>query len=360
MSITHDDSLIIRTWYEIAAHAINARASDIHIEANHQGTLVRIRIDGLLQVQSQYAPEYHERLITRIKILARLDIAEKRTPQDGHLNIGLDFANPNIDCRVSILPTLHGEKAVIRILPNRLEELSLERIGLLPEQLDILQKAIVKPNGLILVTGPTGSGKTRTLYSCLSSLNQPHRNLCSIEDPIEIRLPGVNQVAYHPRAGLDFSLIIKSLLRQDPDVIMIGEIRDSATAQLAIQAAQTGHLVLSTLHTRDARGALARLQSLGVDKESLESCLRCVSSQRLVRRLCPNCKSQMESEANGACSYCGGKRHFGRIGIHEVLSARHLFDPALPFTSLRAAGILRVNEGLIDHTELEAEVSAWH
>jgi len=237
------DSHIIRTWHDIAVDALNHRATDIHIEARAQETVVRMRIDGHLTLQNQYPIDFHERLITRIKILARLDIAEKRLPQDGRLMIGRDFSHPNIDCRVSILPTLYGEKAVVRILPSCLEELALDQIGLLPEQLGIVQEAISQTNGLILVTGPTGSGKTRTLYSCLNSLNQVQRNICSVEDPIEIRLPGINQVAYHPKAGLDFSTIIRALLRQDPDVIMIGEIRDSASAQLAIQAAQTGHLV---------------------------------------------------------------------------------------------------------------------
>ena len=360
MSISHDDSLIIRTWYEIAANALTARASDIHIEPSNLGTLVRIRVDGLLNVQSQHSAELHERLITRIKILARLDIAEKRIPQDGRLCIGLDFSSPDIDCRVSILPTLYGEKAVIRVLPNRLDELSLEHIGLLPEQLAILHKALSQPNGLFLVTGPTGSGKTRTLYSCLRTLNQTHRNLCSIEDPIEIRLPGVNQVAYHPRAGLDFPVIIKALLRQDPDVIMIGEIRDSATANLAIQAAQTGHLVLSTLHTRNARGALARLKSLGVDQESIESCLHSVSSQRLIRKLCGDCKPAMNARSSELCKTCKGSRYFGRLGVHEVLSAQHLLDPSLPHISMRDAGLCKVKEGLIDNASLDTEVSKWH
>jgi type II secretory ATPase GspE/PulE/Tfp pilus assembly ATPase PilB-like protein len=228
------DSHIIRTWHDIAVNALNNRATDIHIEARSQETVVRTRIDGRLTLQNQYPIDFHERLITRIKILARLDIAEKRLPQDGRLVIGYDFSHPNIDCRVSILPTLHGEKAVVRILPSRLEELALDQIGLLPEQLGIVQESISQTNGLILVTGPTGSGKTRTLYSCLSSLNHVQRNICSVEDPIEIRLPGINQVAYHPKAGLDFLTIIRALLRQDPDVIMIGEIRDSASAQLAI------------------------------------------------------------------------------------------------------------------------------
>ena len=359
MSSTYDDSLIIRTWHEIAVNALKSRASDIHIEAGLQGTLVRIRIDGLLQVQSQYQIELHERLITRIKILARLDIAEKRLPQDGRLLIGHDFSKPNIDCRVSILPTLYGEKAVVRILPSSIEELALESIGLLPEQFDIFQKALSQTNGLILVTGPTGSGKTRTLYSCLRQLNQSHRNLCSIEDPIEIRLPGVNQVAYHPRAGLDFSTIIRALLRQDPDVIMIGEIRDSASAQLAIQAAQTGHLVLSTLHTRNARGALTRLKGLGVDHESLQSCLRSVSSQRLLRKLCRQCQGKTTVN-NSQCLSCKGYGHHGRIGVHEVLSNAHIFNPSLTHPTMYDAGMHHAKAGLIDFRELENEVGTWH
>ena len=359
MSSTHDDSLIIRTWHEIAVNALESRASDIHIEAGPQATLVRIRVDGLLQVQAQFEIQLHERLITRIKILARLDIAEKRLPQDGRLLIGPDFSKPNIDCRVSVLPTLHGEKAVVRILPNCIDDLTIEQVGLLPEQLAIFQNALNQANGLILVTGPTGSGKTRTLYSGLSTLNQSHRNLCSIEDPIEIRLPGVNQVAYHPRSGLDFPIIIRALLRQDPDVIMIGEIRDSATAELAIQAAQTGHLVLSTLHTRNARGVLARLKSLGIDQESLESCLRSVSSQRLVRKICQQCLGRNIEEIS-PCPSCKGARSYGRIGVHEVLSATYLFDPALKYPSMYEAGLQYVKAGLIREADLKTEVGTWH
>ena len=358
MSKPHDDSLIIRTWHEIAVNALQSRASDIHIEAGSQGTLVRIRVDGLLQVQAQFDIQFHERLITRIKILARLDIAEKRLPQDGRLLIGLDFVKPNIDCRVSILPTLYGEKAVIRILPSCIDELAIEQVGLLPEQLEIFKNVLNQVNGLILVTGPTGSGKTRTLYSCLRILNQNHRNLCSIEDPIEIRLPGVNQVAYHPRSGLDFPTIIRALLRQDPDVIMIGEIRDSATAQLAIQAAQTGHLVLSTLHTRNARGALNRLKSLGLDQEALESCLRSVSSQRLVRKICRQCSGEDINQGN-KCASCNGSGCHGRIGIHEVLSAAHIFDLSFQYRTIYEAGIHYVTAGLIKESDLLTEVGTW-
>ena len=359
MSVAQDDSLIIRTWYEIAAHALDARASDIHIEAGVQATLIRFRIDGLLRIHSQQSIELHERLIARIKVMARLDLAEKRLPQDGRLCIGLNFSRPDRDCRVSILPTLHGEKAVVRILPNGLDDLDLKEIGLLPDQLTAFRNALTQPNGLIIVTGPTGSGKTRTLYSCLRQLNQSHRNLCSIEDPIEIRLAGVNQVAYHPRAGLDFPTIIRALLRQDPDVIMIGEIRDTATAQLAIQAAQTGHLVLSTLHTRNARGAVPRLQHLGIDQESLKSCLLSVSSQRLVRMRCRQCFN-FNSKEKAQCLSCGNSGYFGRIGVHEVLSQSKLFDPSPSFISMRVAGLAHIQAGLITQADLESEVGAWH
>ena len=356
MSELLHDSHIIRTWHEIAVNALNTRSTDIHIEARPQETVVRTRIDGRLTLQNQYPIDLHERLITRIKILARLDIAEKRVPQDGRLAIGHDFSHPNIDCRVSILPTLYGEKAVIRILPSRLEELALDQLGLLPDQLEILKEAISQTNGLILVTGPTGSGKTRTLYSCLSALNQVQRNICSVEDPIEIRLPGVNQVAYHPKAGLDFPTIIRALLRQDPDVIMIGEIRDSASALLAIQAAQTGHLVLSTLHTRNAIGALCRLKSLGIDQESIESCLRCVSSQRLVRKLCKECN---RIPAKKSCDLCKGAGYFGRIGIHEVLGSKHLFNSTQAL-DIYSAGMQLLNTGLIDQISLDSELGTWH
>ena len=359
MSIAADDSLIIRTWYEIAAHALDARASDIHIEAGTLATLIRIRVDGLLQIQSHYPIELHDRLITRIKVLARLDIAEKRLPQDGRLCIGHDFSKPNIDCRVSILPTLHGEKAVIRILPSCIDDLNLQEIGLLSDQLEIFQQALAQSHGLILVTGPTGSGKTRTLYSCLRQLNQDHRNLCSIEDPIEIRLAGVNQVAYHPRAGLDFPTIIRALLRQDPDVIMIGEIRDAATAQLAIQAAQTGHLVLSTLHTRNACGAVPRLKNLGIDQESIESCLLMVSSQRLVRKTCLKCHRQNDITKT-QCQTCKGSGYFGRIGVHEVLSKKNILSISASYLSMRDAGLIHMQAGLINQVALDNEIGTWH
>ena len=355
MTSVNDESLIIRTWQEIAIHALDSRASDIHIEAQEYETIVRIRVDGRLRLLSEYSINLHDRLISRIKILSRLDIAEKRIPQDGSLAIGHDFSKPNIDCRVSILPTLHGEKAVIRILPSHIDNLTLDSIGLLPEQLEIFKNALSQTNGLILVTGPTGSGKTRTLYSCLNTLNTEELNLSSVEDPIEIRLPGVNQVAYHPNAGLDFSTIIRSLLRQDPDVLMIGEIRDSSTAQLAIQAAQTGHLVLSTLHTRNALGALNRLHSLGIDQEDIDSCLRCVSSQRLVAKCCIHCSA---NDMKKDCLFCQGSNYFDRIGVHEVLDEKQILERK-NFLGIHSAGMRHIQSGLIDQVSLEKEIGSW-
>ena len=356
MSPFEDDSLIIRAWHEIAVTALQSRASDIHIEAGPQETLVRLRVDGALQLLKRHPISQHERLITRIKILARLDIAEKRLPQDGRLCIGADFSQPDVDCRVSTMPTLYGEKVVVRILPSLIKELSLDRVGLLPEQLAIFRSAIQQPHGLILVTGPTGSGKTRTLYSCLSELNQPEKNLCSVEDPIEIRLPGVNQVSFHEKAGLDFVTIIRALLRQDPDVLMIGEIRDSASARVVIEAAQTGHLVLSTLHTRNARGALARLRTLGIEQEHIASCLNCVSSQRLVRTFCQKCKRHA---LDFNCLKCKGSGYFGRIAIHEVLNHQMIFSPDACFLDMHAAGMHYVQQGLINPELLTHEIGSY-
>ena len=373
MTTQYDDFTIIRAWQEITSRAIQARATDIHVEAHEHETAIRIRVDGELyplHMQTQLA---HERIIARIKVLARLDIAESRLPQDGRLLVGLDYSHPNVDCRVSILPTLHGEKAVLRLLPSPTHDLSLNLLGLLSEQLAILKNAIEQPDGLILVTGPTGSGKTRTLYSCLSQLNTTGRNLCSIEDPIEIRLPGVNQVAYHPKAGLDFNHIICALLRQDPDVILIGEIRDAATAELALQAAQTGHLVFSSLHTRGAIASVERLRSLGIASDRLRSSLRCISSQRLVRQICSACLGASLEER---CKQCAGVGLFNRIGVHEVLPFTGAIADAFEchtsiseltkrakeagFLDMRSAGMQHVQHQRITLSELEAQLGSWH
>lgn len=373
MSTPHDDFTIIRAWQEIVAQAIHARATDIHVEAHEDTTAIRIRVDGALQLMGRRNDIAHERIIARIKVLARLDIAEQRLPQDGRLLLGLNYSKPDMDCRVSILPTLHGEKAVLRLLPSGAHELDMGKLGLHPEQQALLADAIKQPDGLILVTGPTGSGKTRTLYSCLNQLNRNHRNVCSIEDPIEIRLPGVNQVAYHPKAGLDFSCIVRAMLRQDPDVILIGEIRDAATAKLAIQAAQTGHLVLSTLHTRGAIASAHRLRGLGIANDELRDCLRCITSQRLVRTLCSLCHGR---RTDLPCTQCHGSGLLGRIGVHEVLPfspamgcafERHTsiaeltqYAKSIGFEDLHTAGMRHVAQERITETELHAQIGSWH
>lgn len=317
-----DDQHIIHLWQEICSAAITQRASDIHIEVHQDKSLVRFRVDGELIPFKVFRRDEHVRLMARIKILAKLDIAEQRLPQDGRLQIYADYSSPEIDCRVSTLPTLYGEKAVIRLLNTSSNELELEKIGFTPIQLRIVKQALSQTHGLILVCGPTGSGKTRTLYSFLKYLNREQLNLCSIEDPIEIRLPGVNQVAYHPKAGLDFGLIIRALLRQDPDVMMIGEIRDRDTAMLAIQAAQTGHLVLSTIHARNALGCIERLENLGIERHAISDNALFVSSQRLIKRI-------DSSQADG------------RLAVHEVLE----FSPSI-CTAIQTSRGVREIEGI--------------
>ena len=373
LTTQNDDFTVIRVWQAIVTQALLARASDIHVEALEHKTVIRIRVDGVLKkLQAPIAVE-HERIIARIKILARLDIAEQRIPQDGRLSVGLNYTRPDIDCRVSILPTLHGEKAVLRLFPPPSTALDFDLLGLHAQQLTDLADAIAQPDGLILVTGPTGSGKTRTLYSCLNQLNTSGRNVCTIEDPIEIRLTGVNQIAYHPKAGLDFNNIIRALLRQDPDVIMIGEIRDAVTAELAMQAAQTGHLVLSTLHTRGALASIQRLRSLGIASDVLRACLRCISSQRLARQICSACHAEGSRDD---CLLCGGTGLFDRIGIHEVLpftsAIANAFEGTVTsadltyqvqktgFLDMRSAGMVHVANQRITLAELNTQLGSWH
>lgn len=342
------DHHIIRLWQEIALAAVREDASDVHIEAQQQRCIVRFRIHGDLRLYQSYSKNDHIRLITRIKILAKLDIAEQRVPQDGRLIIDSgDAANSAVDCRVSTMPTLFGEKIVVRLLKTNDTELDIHHIELTDAQLCIVKRSLNQRHGLILVCGPTGSGKTRTLYSFLQFLNQPHLNLCSIEDPIEIRLKGVNQIAYHPKAGLHFNVIIRALLRQDPDVMMIGEIRDPETAALAINAAQTGHLVLSTIHTRNALSCIERLKHFGIQPHSIAQNILFISSQRLVRHK---------------------DLRAGRFAIHEVLP----FTPSLVsaienrlsptklekiasedgFQSMRHQACLFVEQGIIDESVL--------
>lgn len=311
--------------------AIQRRASDIHIEPQSHQIRIRLRIDGVLQSLPTHPADVGASLIARLKILAGLDIAERRMPQDGQFTLELNDSAESF--RLSTLPTRYGEKAVIRLLQGSRQSVMLENLGMPAASLRRFREILSRPQGLILVTGPTGSGKTFTLYSGLSWLNHPQRNLCSVEDPIEIPLSGVNQTQIHPRAGLDFGRILRALLRQDPDVIMLGEIRDAETAEIAIKAAQTGHLVLSTLHTNSTTETLTRLGQMGIPGYLVASALKLVIAQRLVRRLCPHCREPAEAighfpqtiwpgtvrnwRAVGCEHCCSG--FYGRLALFELL-----------------------------------------
>ena len=287
------DDVIIHFWQNVVNQALQNRASDIHVEPENGVSHIRLRIDGHLKHLTSSPSNWHERIASRIKILARLDIAEKRLPQDGQMLIGHQEHVPNIDCRISTLPTLHGEKIVLRILNQSADDLNLDLLGFTDRQLVDLKLALSRPQGFILVTGPTGSGKTHTLYSCLKQLMDGTKNLTSIEDPIEVQLKGVNQVHINEKAGLRFDTALRALMRQDPDVIMVGEIRDLKTAEVAFQAAETGHLVLATLHANDAPSALWRLKQLGIGLDQLANNLICITAQRLVRLFCHHCAGQL-------------------------------------------------------------------
>lgn len=306
----HDENRIIHLWRETLIYSIERHATDIHIEPYSEYTLIRCRVDGLLQIYRKINADWHDHLTAHIKIQASLDIAEKRLPQDGRLSFN------TTDCRVSCLPTLNGEKIVVRVLFHDPKQLGIHKLGFNKSQLETILKALEEPQGLFLVTGPTGSGKTLTLYSCLSLLNDGARNISSVEDPVEIRMPGINQISVNEKIGLDFPLILRALLRQDPDIILIGEIRDFKTAQIALQAAQTGHLVFASLHTNNALSAVDRLIHLGCDKELAISCLQFVSAQRLVRKFCSHCKK--ESSTRESCAKCNNTGFSGRQAVHEI------------------------------------------
>ena len=295
-------------------------ASDIHVESGAESFRVRFRIDGRLQVVAQPPLGVRDAMVSRIKVLARMDIAEKRLPQDGRLQF--PFQGLTVDVRVSSLPTVHGEKMVLRLLNFHQERPTLSGLGFEAEDEALLLHAISRPHGMVLVTGPTGSGKTLSLYSCLERINREDINVSSVEDPCEIYLPGANQVSIHERAGLTFASALRALLRQDPDVIMVGEIRDAETAEIAIQAALTGHMVLSTLHTNDAPSTLERLRHLGVAPFQVASSVHLVVAQRLVRRLCIHCKKACTDKpdiymAHG-CALCD-QGYKGRVGIYQVM-----------------------------------------
>jgi type IV pilus assembly protein PilB len=286
-----DDTPVVRFVNKVLLDAINSGASDIHLEPYEKEFRVRFRNDGVLHEVASPPRSLAMRIIARLKVMSRMNIAERRVPQDGRIKMNLS-RNRSIDFRVNTLPTLHGEKVVLRILDGGAAQIGVDALGFEPEQKDIFTRAINKPYGMVLVTGPTGSGKTVSLYTGLNMLNTPDRNISTCEDPVEINLVGVNQVNVNNKAGLDFSLALRAFLRQDPDIIMVGEIRDLETAEIAVKAAQTGHLVLSTLHTNDAPQTLTRLANMGVPPYNIASAVHLIMAQRLARRLCTHCKKE--------------------------------------------------------------------
>jgi general secretion pathway protein E len=329
-----DDAPIIRLLNALLTQAAREGASDIHIEPYERHSSVRFRVDGSLREVVQPHRALHAALISRLKIMAELDIAEKRLPQDGR--ISLRIGSRALDVRVSTLPSAHGERAVLRLLDKSGPRLRLRDVGMQGQTLSRLESLIAQPHGLILVTGPTGSGKTTTLYAALGQLDASRSNIMTVEDPIEYELPGVGQTQVNPRIELDFARALRAILRQDPDIIMIGEIRDFETAQIAIQASLTGHLVLATLHTNDAVSAVTRLGDMGIEPFLLSSCLLGVLAQRLVRKLCTSCAGQ-------GCEACGHSGYSGRTGIFELLmtddTLRGLIHDRAAEAGIRSAAI---------------------
>jgi general secretion pathway protein E len=328
-----DDAPAIRLINGIIAEAARQGVSDIHIEPYETGLVVRMRVDGVLRETLRMPPHVAPVVVSRIKVMARLDIAERRLPQDGR--IGLTLAGKLLDVRVSTLPSRAGERVVLRILDKANAGLGLDVLGMPTAINRLCREALTEPNGIILVTGPTGSGKSTTLYSGLRLLNDGTRNILTVEDPVEYAIHGVGQTQVNPKVGLSFAAGLRAILRQDPDVVMVGEIRDRETAEIAVQASLTGHLVLSTVHTNDAVGAITRMRDMKVEPFLLASTLRAVIAQRLVRRLCPHCRKAVPASGPAAgllglepgeaiheprgCRECGGTGYGGRIGVFEAV-----------------------------------------
>jgi type IV pilus assembly protein PilB len=333
-----DDAPVVRFIQKMLLDAISEGASDIHFEPYEKSYRIRFRTDGILREVASPPLIIKEKIASRIKVISRLNIAEKRVPQDGRMRLVLSKSR-SIDFRVSTLPTMYGEKIVLRILDPSSATLGIEALGYEPEQKKTLMEAIERPYGMVLVTGPTGSGKTVSLYTCLNLLNKPGINISTAEDPAEIPLPGINQVNIDDRAGLTFPAALKAFLRQDPDIIMVGEIRDLETAEISIKAAQTGHMVLSTLHTNDAPSTLTRLMNMGIPTFNIASSILLITAQRLARRLC-TCKKPLEVPVEalrnagfteedldgswtlygpGSCERCKGSGYKGRVGIYQVM-----------------------------------------
>ena len=384
-----EDAPVVRFLHKMLIDAINLGASDLHFEPYEHIYRVRFRIDGQLQEISSPPAIIKEKLASRIKILARLDISEKRVPQDGRMKLRIS-AEHAIDFRVSTLPTLFGEKIVIRILDPNSAKVGIDALGYEDEEKERLLRAVARPYGMVLVTGPTGSGKTVSLYTCLNLLNKPGTNISTAEDPSEIYMQGVNQVNVNDRVGLNFAVALRAFLRQDPDVIMVGEIRDLETADIAVKAAQTGHLVLSTLHTNDAPGTLTRLRNMGVAPFNIASSVILITAQRLARKLCPKCKKPEQipeqvlldagfqrEELDGSwtayqpvgCDACNNG-YKGRTGVYQVMpisdelrriiladgSATELAQQARAegIRTMRESGLIKVKKGITSLEEILA------
>ena len=354
---------VIKLVNLFVSQAIRARASDIHIEPYQKEVNIRYRIDGVLYNMHTLPRRFQSAITSRVKIMAKLDIAEKRLPQDGRIMIKI--ADKDIDIRVSIIPTTFGERIVLRLLDKRSIFYNLEEIGLSPDKLDVMNRLIRGANGIILVTGPTGGGKTTTLYAALDKINSPDKNIITIEDPVEYQLPGIGQIHVNPKIGLTFANGLRSIVRQDPDVILVGEIRDLETAEISIHAALTGHLVFSTLHTNDASGAVTRLIDMGIEPFLVASSVVAIIAQRLVRVICPSCKEPYKpgrallqevgltsSRTNKktlyrgtGCSDCLGTGYRGRTGIYEILvvddAIRGLVLKTSDSATIKAEGITR-------------------
>ncbi|MGC8926310.1 MAG: type II secretion system ATPase GspE [Myxococcota bacterium] len=366
-----DEAPIIRLVNSLFAQAIRERASDIHIEPYEKEIVVRFRIDGVLYEIIKPAKRFHSSICSRIKIMAGLNIAEKRLPQDGRIRFKI--AGKDIDVRVSVIPTAHGERIVMRLLDKSAVILDLEQLGIFDDKLKVVRELIRRSHGIILVTGPTGSGKTTTLYAALSDINSPDINILTAEDPIEYQIKGISQLQVNPKIGLTFAGALRSFLRQDPDVILVGEIRDLETAEIAIQASLTGHLVLSTLHTNDAATAVTRLVDMGVEPFLVASSLLAVMAQRLVRVVCPECRvpymptyeemakiglSSEEVKKKGfiyksqGCVKCMKTGYAGRIGIYELLiiddEIRHLVLKNTDSTQIKKLAVLKGMDTLRD------------
>lgn len=388
-----DDAPVVKFIQKILLDAINDGASDIHFEPYEKYYRIRFRVDGILREVATPPLAIKEKIASRIKVISRLNIAEKRIPQDGRMKLVLSKTRA-IDFRVSTLPTLQGEKIVLRILDPTSATLGIEALGYEPEQQAALLEAVNRPYGMVLVTGPTGSGKTVSLYTCLNILNKDGVNISTAEDPAEINLSGINQVNVDDKVGLTFAAALKSFLRQDPDIIMVGEIRDLETAEIAIKAAQTGHMVLSTLHTNDAPQTLTRLMNMGVPTFNIASSIQLITAQRLARRLC-SCKQPMtiphealinagfkEEELDGSwqlygpvgCERCKGSGYKGRVGIYQVMpiseemqrlimSGANAIDLAQQakregVKDLRESGLLKVRHGLTSLEEVLSTTNA--